>query len=837
LNIHESSKDRISSIRIVAVYVLFGSLWILLSDTIVGRITNNPDLMKRISVFKGIAFVLITAFLLYHLINRHLRRLSAINSHLQTNMNHLQTVLEKLKLTDLSIDNISDSIQWITMDTHFWNVNQAACSMLGYNREELLSLSISDIDPYFTLEEWQTHLQEIRLSGNVNLHTRFHKAKDGRIFPVEVTCNYIKYNGIEYYCAIVRDIAGRVTAEQEASFFRTLIEYTRDPFYVLSPENGFRMVYANRAACEHFGMELEQLQTMCIPDWDPAFEMGNIDVLTRQMREGHSTRFETVHRVASGTLIPVEVTSCLLEHDGQEYTCGYFYDITERKRIEEALRESEERYRALIELSPDAIFIRTGGRLIFANAEGAKLLGVEKHEDIYGREALEFIHPDNRELVLQRMAEALQTGEPSPPTEITLIGVDGSQVPVEVASVPFKYKGEISLLTIAHDITDRKRMQEELLKTQKLESLGVLAGGIAHDFNNILTAIIGNVSLARMQVGEGHKAAARLAVSEKALARATDLTRQLLTFARGGEPIKKIIEVGGLIKEAASFAIHGSTVKCQFVLANDLWLVEADEGQLSQVIQNLVINARQAMPEGGTLTLKAENIRSTQEGKKFVHICVADSGAGITENHLQRIFDPYFTTKQLGSGLGLATCYSIIKRHGGNITVTSTLGKGSTFYVDLPASDQGSVVEAGLKMEVVHGSGRVLVMDDEEPVRQTAQAMLEELGYMVECTKNVSDTVDLYRQRREEGTPFSAVIMDLTIPGGIGGKEAINFLHKIDPNVKAIVSSGYSTDPVMANYSEFGFVAVLRKPYRPQEMSVLLRDCLSSDDLQPSSFN
>jgi PAS domain S-box-containing protein len=819
----------------VAVYVLFGSLWILLSDMIVGLITNNPDLMKRISAIMGIAFVLITAFLLYHFINHHVRRLSAINSHLQTNMNHLQTVLEKLKLTDFSIDNISDSIQWITMDTRFWNVNQAACSMLGYSREELLSLSISDIDPHFTLEEWRTHLQEIRRSVSIK-HARFHKTKDGRIFPVEITSNYIKYNDIEYYCAMVRDITERVKAEQEASFFRSLIEHTRDPFYVVCPDEGFRMVYANRAACEQFGMDLEQLQTMRIPDWDPAFEMGNIDALMQQLREGRSARFETVHRVASGKHIPVEVTACLLSHDGREYACGYFYDITERKRIEEALRESEERYRALIELSPDAIFIRTGGRLMFANAEGAKLLGVDKPEDIYGREALEFIHPGSRELVLQRVAEALQTGEPSPPTEIKLVGMDGSKVPVEVASVPFRYKGEISLLTIAHDITDRKRMQEELLKTQKLESLGVLAGGIAHDFNNILTAVIGNVSLARMQVGEGHKAAARLAASENALARATDLTRQLLTFARGGEPIKKVIKVGGLIKEAASFAIHGSTVKCQFVLANDLWLVEADEGQLSQVIQNLVINARQAMPEGGTLTLEAKNIRSTQEGKRFVHISVADSGAGIHEHHLQRIFDPFFTTKQLGSGLGLATCYSIIKQHGGNITVTSTLGKGSTFYVDLPAAEQGSVVEADSIIEVVYGSGRVLVMDDEEPVREAAQAMLEELGYTVECAKNGSDTVELYRQRKEEGTPFSAVIMDLTIPGEIGGKGAINFLLKIDPNVKAIVSSGYSTDPVMANYSEFGFVAVLRKPYRPQEMSVILDDCLSSDDLQASLY-
>ena len=378
-------------------------------------------------------------------------------------------------------------------------------------------------------------------------------------------------------------------------------------------------------------------------------------------------------------------------------------------------------------------------------------------------------------------------------------------------------------------VTLKRRVQEQndfMEKNQRLESLGVLAGGIAHDFNNILTAIIGNISLARSQVGEGHKAAGRLAATENALARATNLTRQLLTFARGGEPIKKVIEVGGLLKEATGFAIHGSNVKCRVVLADDLWFVEADEGQLSQVIHNLVINAVQAMPEGGMVALRAENAGSKEEEGKFVKISVTDDGAGIPEHHVQRIFEPYFTTKQLGNGLGLATCYSIIKKHGGNITVESTPGKGSTFHVCLPASEQVNAAEPGSKTEVVHGSGRVLVMDDEEPVRETAQAMLEELGYTVECAENGGAAIELYRQRKEEGTPFNAVIMDLTIPGGMGGREAIASLLKLDPGVKAVVSSGYSNDPVMADYSNYGFSAVLGKPYRLQEISKVLQELL-----------
>jgi CheY-like chemotaxis protein len=371
-------------------------------------------------------------------------------------------------------------------------------------------------------------------------------------------------------------------------------------------------------------------------------------------------------------------------------------------------------------------------------------------------------------------------------------------------------------------------MRVELLKGQKLESLGLLAGGIAHDFNNILTIILGNVSLARLQLNDPEKVTKRLKEAENATVRAKDLAQQLLTFARGGEPVKKIIEVAGLLNESVGFALHGSNVRGEFALANDLWPVEADEGQLSQVIQNLVLNAVQAMPEGGSVTIRAENAVSRLEGKKFVKISVADTGVGISEQHLQRIFDPYFTTKQQGSGLGLATCYSIIMKHGGKIRATSTQGKGSMFNVSLPASEQESVVEPNSLKAVFRGSGgRVLVMDDEEDIRKLTEAILVELGYSVESVENGAEAVDLYRKRNEEGIPFSAVILDLTIPGGVGGKETIERLLRIDPEIKAIVSSGYSTDPVMANYRDYGFSAVLVKPYRPQELSKVLQELLA----------
>ena len=375
----------------------------------------------------------------------------------------------------------------------------------------------------------------------------------------------------------------------------------------------------------------------------------------------------------------------------------------------------------------------------------------------------------------------------------------------------------------------------ELLKAQKLELIGVLAGGIAHDFNNILTAILGNISLARYQMNEPEKVALRLKEAESAAARARDLTQQLLTFARGGDPVKKVVQVPDLLKEAAAFALHGSHAGCAFDFADDLWPLEADEGQLVQVVHNLVLNAVQAMPEGGTITVRAQNEGARQRAEGFVKISISDTGAGIPEQHLDRIFDPYFTTKQQGNGLGLASCYSIINKHGGTITAESLLGRGSTFHIVLPASMQHKGSQPRLGSTLSRGSGRVLVMDDEEVVRALSKAILDQLGYSAECVADGSQAVSAYLKAREEDAPFSAVILDLTVPGAMGGKEAVKMLLKIDPQVKAIVCSGYCTDPVMANHREYGFSAVLCKPFRPLDLSKVLQELLGECEAQGGS--
>ena len=828
--------DRAAIGRIVAVYALFGSLWILLSDSIVGHIFRNPDMLQRISMFKGLAFIMATACLLYHLISQHVSRISEVNSRLELNMGRLKAALEKMELTDFSVDNISDAVQWITMDTRFWNVNRSACAMLGYSREELLTLSISDVDPYFNLEEWQNHLAEIRRTGSIQ-HSRYHKTKDGRIFPVEITSNYLRFNDTQYYCAVIRDVTDRVAAEKEASFFRSLIELTRDPFYVLNPDD-CRMVYANRAACVHFEMDLEQVKTMHIPDWDPVFDMACIDNLRCQMREGNLARYETVHRVGSGKLVPVEVTASILIHEGREYTCGYFYDITERKATELVLKESEARYRtlsqefkALLDGFPDGLTLLSPDlKVLWANAITSRTTGIE-YENLVGRHCFEIRH--GRDIPCEEciVRETFATGEEGK----TIIFYQPSARTIELRSIPVQDENGdvVKVIEIGRDISDqiaaeaeRRELERKLLHSQKLESLGILAGGIAHDFNNILTGILGNLSILRMQMPAENKVLERIEGCEKAVSQATGLTCQLLTFAKGGDPVKKPTDLRQIVRNSVSFALTGSNIAGEVTIQDDLWAVEADEGQIGQVVNNLLINAVQAMPHGGVVSVDMTNrlleqneLSSLEEGH-YVRIVVSDQGQGIAPEHLPKIFDPYFTTKESGTGLGLTSVYSIVRKHGGDIRVTSEVGRGTTFEVYLQASSTSFCQGNGsISQSVSVGKGSILVMDDEEYIREMILEMLSILGYNAEVCCSGEELVQRFREKAQQGCSPDVVILDLTVPGRMGGLEAAKFILEFDSTAKLIVASGYSNNPVMSNFRNHGFAAAITKPYRVEDIS------------------
>jgi len=519
-------------------------------------------------------------------------------------------------------------------------------------------------------------------------------------------------------------------------------------------------------------------------------------------------------------------------------------EIAERKLAEDAFRESEERLRVIFETSQAGIImVDPQGIISFANNRMAEMFGCPL-DDVIGSRYTDHLHPLANQAGSALMRQLISGEIDFVHTERNYLRNDGSDFWGYLSGRRLETaEGELrALVGIIADITDRKtaeddnkRIEAQMLNMQKLESLGVLAGGIAHDFNNILTGIMGNISFAQMVMESSHKAHSPLLKAEKASQRAAELACQLLTFSRGGQPIKKAFSVKTLVGESVSLVLRGTNIKGVIEIPDTI--IEADEGQINQAFNNIVINAVHAMPGGGTLTIRGEKPTLNVDNRlglapgEYVSLTFTDEGCGISEADQKRIFDPYFTTKASGTGLGLASTHSIINRHGGLILVDSSIGKGSSFTIYLP-----STVQTPVPITPEHEpsparkkGGKVLVMDDEEMIRDLAAEMLRELGYQVQTCIDGKEAIELYRAANETGASFSAVIMDLTIPGGMGGKQAAERIIEMDPKARLVVSSGYSNDPVMAKYAEVGFCATLLKPYCTSDIERVLSQTLPAE--------
>ena len=507
-------------------------------------------------------------------------------------------------------------------------------------------------------------------------------------------------------------------------------------------------------------------------------------------------------------------------------------EISERKRFQELLSEGKKEWEETFDAINDAITIHdTDFNVIRANKAAEKILGLQFLK-ILGQKCYRLYHDSNSPLEDCASCRVLKTGKPATTEKFeTYLNKF-----IEIKAFPL-FDDDNQIIKVVHvirDITAQKHMEAEIMKAQNLESVGILAGGIAHDFNNLLQAIMGNISLAKILTNPMDRIFHMLADAERAAEQAKELSYRLLTFSKGGEPVRRIISIGGLLGEAVSLSLSGANVACKLTLPEDLAPVEVDEGQMKQVFNNLLINAREAMPEGGTIEVCAVNVRITvsnnlplKEGQ-YVKISLTDHGIGIPEKNLLKIFDPYFSTKdrggQRGMGLGLALCHSIIAKHAGHIAVESTMGGGATFHVYLPVSAKGILGEQTLTAGALFtGMGRVLFMDDEEKVRRIAGAMLRQLGYDVELASNGEEAIEVYRRAKESGEPFAAVILDLTVQGGMGGEKTLRKLCEIDPAVRAIISSGYADDPIMKDFRAHGFASAIAKPYTIEKLIELQR--------------
>ena len=503
--------------------------------------------------------------------------------------------------------------------------------------------------------------------------------------------------------------------------------------------------------------------------------------------------------------------------------------IKNAKQAEE-LRESEERYRTLYDQSPLGVFIFSMDmKITDSNERLSEILKIAPNEiETLGLGEMldqKFTH----------IFEKALKGYPAQHENFYLNSATNMELWLSVSAVPLRdADGKIlGGMAVVEDVTRRKNMEERLKKSQKLESLGILAGGIAHDFNNLLTSIMGNLSVAKTSSKIDGELMELFQESEDATDRASELISQLLTFSKGGAPVKKLVSnFGDFVSEIAKFTVTGSKAKCEFNIDDDLWNIEVDQGQFSQVIENLVINAQQAMLEGGTVKISVSNTVINKTNKlylgqgKHIRITIEDNGLGISADNLNKIFDPYFTTKDKGHGLGLFSVYSIVKNHQGQIDVQSKPGSGTKFHIYLPANDKTVKTVSRAAKKITRGKGRILLMDDEELIKKATGRMLKKMGYEVEFASDGLEAIDKY-VKAINSSPFDLVIMDLTIPGGMGGSEAIKILKSIDPNVKAVVSSGYSNDPVMSDYKKFGFRDIVKKPYRLEVLSNTIEKTLS----------
>ena len=782
--------------------------------------------------------------------------------HLADSFNRMTDNLRETTVSKEYVENIlksmNEMLMVLTPAGRIQTVNHATCIRLDYQAEELIgepvgrifgeiegiSIAKNKLNHRSAIERFIPH----RIIKN-NETTCLDKA--GREIPVLFSASDIldQDGKIQGIVCVASDITDRKQAEaalkvSEANY-RRLFDAEPDAIIITDSETK-RIMDVNPAALKLYGYgydEMCKLQAVALSA-EPQKSAKHIQqILSEDTLDGTGEIVQRRHKSKDGTVFPVEIAHGFYIRNGRKMICAIMRDISRRQRMEDELAAEKERLSVTLQSIGDGV-ISTDlqGKVISLNKVAEALTGWIEDE-ARGEPLTNVFHIVNeltRKPCEDPVCKVMETsGVVGLANNTILIAKNGEEYVIADSAAPIMDSQSkiVGAVLVFRDVTEKRKMEAELVKAQKLESLGVLAGGIAHDFNNFLTVLIGNLSLAKMDTKPGEQVAGWLNEMEKASLQAKNLTQQLLTFSRGGEPVKQLLSLGELLKNSTTFSLRGSNVRCESSIAEDLLPVDADEGQIGQVINNLVLNADHAMPEGGILEIRAENIVlsaynefSLPEGP-YVKISFQDHGVGIGPDHLPKVFDPYFSTKQNGSGLGLTVAYSIVDKHNGRITVDSELGHGTIFTIYLPASEQSESQPADEKERLFVGKGKILVMDDEAFIREVAIHMLSKLGYEVAVAKDGHEAIEMYRQAHESGESFDTVIMDLTVPGGMGGKEAIQRLRKLYPNVRALVSSGYSNDPIMSNFRDYGFQGVVKKPYRIQDISDALRSvsAISSD--------
>ena len=745
------------------------------------------------------------------------------------------------------MDAIPDAFFLHTRTGEILQVNNTFTEMYGFDKEEISQLSLADDlsgDGYseaMAREQlflaWERGQASFRWMG---------KRKDGSEFPVEVLLKRIELNDEKYIMSVVRDITRREKTEQalreSEEKFRAMTDHTTAAIFIYRE----KFMFANPASEAVSGYSQEEFLQLNF--WDLVHpdhrELIRQRGMARIKGENIPNRYNFKIITKNGGVKWMDFSAQRILYEGEWCSLGTAIDITDKIESRDALLQEKERLRITLQSIGDAVIATDDkGQVLLLNPVASQLCGWDEREAV-GQpvsKIFSIVHELTREPISNPVETVMDSGRiVNLSNHTVLLSKDGSEHIIADSGAPIRDKtgSIIGAVLVFRDETEKKQVEEELFKTRKLESIGLLAGGIAHDFNNLLTAIMGNLDMAMIK-SETAKSTGNLQEAKNAAIRAKDLARQLLTFSKGGAPIRKRMDIANLLEDTTNFILAGGRVSPRFFISPGLYALNADEGQISQVIQNIVLNAKQAMPEGGLIDIAAENTElkghPTMPDGAYVRIFVRDYGLGIPSKYLAKVFDPYFTTKARGNGLGLSTAYSIIKRHEGYIDVSSKPGAGTTFTILLPAlvskSDEvtdGETAEETISISTTVSPLKILIMDDEDAILEILGEMLSFLGHRVLETLDGEQTIEQFRKSMDQGEPFDLVILDLTVPGGLGGKETIVELRKMMPEVKAIVSSGYANDPVMAQYREHGFQGVVNKPFQMKELSEMIRQVMSS---------
>ncbi len=722
----------------------------------------------------------------------------------------------------------------------FIAVNDIACERLGYTREELLSKTPTDINSDKTKHGVRALLTRIIQSGHAIVETE-HCTKHGRVIPVEVSTNVRLFRNKTILHSIARDITERKIAEEKIHEkdiqFRKLSLHLPDLIFQFTrrADGSFYVPIASEGIVNIFGCSPEDV----VNDFTAIARVIHPDDAERVLRDieysaEHLTFFTCEFRV----IIPGRPVQWILSRstperlaDGSVTWYGFNANITERKQDEAAIAEEKERLSVTLRSIGDGVITTdVNGNITMLNKAAEAMTGW-KAADAAGRpfpEIFVIVNEITRKQCENPVKKVLTTGAIVELANHTcLLTKDGREIIIADSGAPIRDKESAitGVVIVFRDMTEKQRLSDSMQREQKLESLGILAGGIAHDFNNMLAGIFGYLDIAKDSIAVNNIELLPKYL-DKALGvyeRAKGLTQQLLTFAKGGAPVRRTMPLAPLIQHSVTFALSGSNVRSRIDIAHDLWLCDCDETQIGQAIDNIIINGIQAMPMGGTIGVTAVNVmNNAAHPGNFVGISIQDGGSGIPPEILPKIFDPFFTTKTTGHGLGLATVYSIIQRHDGWIDVESKQGLGTTFHLFLPASSKQSVSDGGREAVSHTGTGTIMVMDDEEFIREIVASMLQHMGYTVALAKDGQEALALFIEAERSNRPFVASILDMTIPGGIGGKEVALKIRRMNQNAIIIASSGYTEDPVIANPTDHGFTDRIIKPYRRNDLAELM---------------